>query len=139
MSLADLDRRHLWHPFTQHATWAEAPPLVIVRGEGCYLYDEAGRSYLDGVSSLWANVHGHGHPAIDAAIRSQLGQLAHSTMLGLSHPPAILLAAELVRIAPVGLQRVFYSDNGSTAAEVALKMAFQYQQQTGGIGRTRFA
>ena len=89
------DQRYVWHPFTQMAQWQ---PLVITRGQGAYLIDEEGRRYLDGVSSLWANVHGHGHPALDEAVRAQLSQLAHSTLLGLSHPPAILLAERLVQL-----------------------------------------
>ncbi len=108
------------------------------RAEGSLLIDTEGRSYIDGVSSLWCNVHGHGHPRIDAAVRDQLGRVAHSTMLGLSHPPAIELARRLVEIAPEGLNRVFYSDSGSTAAEIALKMAFQYWRQAGEERRTRF-
>jgi adenosylmethionine-8-amino-7-oxononanoate aminotransferase len=135
-----LDQDHLWHPFTQQQGWSEEAPLVIERAEGCYVIDADGRRYIDGHSSLWCNVHGHRHPAIDAAIREQLERVAHSTMLGLSHPGAAELAARLVAIAPPGLSRVFYSDSGSTAAEIALKMAFQYQQQRGGehAGRTRF-
>jgi adenosylmethionine-8-amino-7-oxononanoate aminotransferase len=127
-----LDRDHLWHPFTQQQDWCEEEPLVIERGEGCHLIDAEGRRYLDGVSSLWCNVHGHRHPRIDRAISEQLGKIAHSTMLGLAHPAAAELAARLVDIAPPGLSRVFYSDSGSTATEIALKMAFQYQQQRGG-------
>lgn len=137
--LHDLDHRHLWHPFTQQQAWVAEAPLVIDRAEGCWLFDTEGRRYLDGVSSLWTNVHGHRHPALDAAVTAQLGRVAHSTMLGLTHEPAIRLAAELAEVAPPGLQRVFYSDNGSTAVEVALKMAFQYQQQAGQPQRTRFA
>jgi adenosylmethionine-8-amino-7-oxononanoate aminotransferase len=137
--LAALDHRHVWHPFTQHQEWNAGSPLIIERGDGCWLVDVDGRRYLDGVSSLWCNVHGHRHPAIDAAIRDQLDRVAHSTMLGLTHPPAIRLAVELVRRAPPGLNRVFYSDSGATAAEIALKMAFQYQRQAGDPGRTRFA
>jgi adenosylmethionine-8-amino-7-oxononanoate aminotransferase len=129
---ARLDHRHLWHPFTQQQGWTEEEPLVIVGGEGCYLIDGEGRRYLDGHSSLWCNVHGHRHPALDAAIRDQVDRVSHSTMLGLSHPWAIELAARLVAIAPPGLSRVFYSDSGATAAEIALKMAFQYHQQRGG-------
>jgi adenosylmethionine-8-amino-7-oxononanoate aminotransferase len=129
---AQLDQDRLWHPFTQQQGWSEEEPLVIERAEGSYLIDRDGRRYIDGHSSLWCNVHGHRHPAIDAAIRGQLDRVAHSTMLGLSHPGAAELAARLVAIAPPGLSRVFYSDSGSTAAEVALKMAFQYQQQRGG-------
>src|SRR6187549_163175 len=119
--LRDWDRRHYWHAFTQ---MAEYEPLVIARAEGCRLYDIDGRSYLDGTSSLWCNVHGHRHPRIDAAIADQLGRVAHTTMLGLSHPPAIRLARRLVDLTPEGLSRVFFSDNGSTAVEVALKMAY---------------
>ncbi len=127
-----LDHRHLWHPFTQQQGWGEEEPLVIERGEGCYLIDSDGRRYLDGHSSLWCNVHGHRHPTIDAAVREQLDRVAHTTMLGLSHPGAALLAERLVAIAPDGLQRVFYSDSGATAAEIAIKMAFQFHRQRGG-------
>ncbi len=123
----DLD--HVWHPFTPQAEWAESDPLIIERAEGVYLFDSEGRKYLDGVSSLWCNVHGHGHPALDAAIREQLDKVAHSTLLGLSHPSAIELARKLVTLAPPGLNRVFFSDDGATAVEVALKMAFQYWRQ----------
>jgi adenosylmethionine---8-amino-7-oxononanoate aminotransferase len=129
---AQLDQDHLWHPFTQQQGWCEEEPLVIERAEGSHLIDADGRRYIDGTSSLWCNVHGHRHPAIDAAVRDQLDRVAHSTMLGLSHPGAAELASRLVEIAPPGLSRVFYSDSGSTAAEIALKMAFQYQQQRGG-------
>jgi adenosylmethionine-8-amino-7-oxononanoate aminotransferase len=141
VSLAADDRRHLWHPFTQQRGWEEdEDPLVIARAEGVWLYDAQGRRYLDGVSSLWCNVHGHRHPAIDAAIRKQLDRVAHTTLLGLTHEPAVELSRRLVELAPEGLERVFYSDSGSTAAEIALKMAFQYWQQRGGpeTGRTRF-
>jgi adenosylmethionine---8-amino-7-oxononanoate aminotransferase len=127
--LADWDRTHLWHPFTQMQEWEQECPLIIERGKGPYLIDSLGRKYLDGVSSLWVNVHGHRHPALDRAIHRQLAKIAHSTLLGLSNPPAILLAHELIRLAPPGLTRVFYSDDGSTAVEVALKMAVQYWQQ----------
>jgi adenosylmethionine-8-amino-7-oxononanoate aminotransferase len=135
-----LDRQHLWHPFTQQRDWCEEEPLVIERAEGTDLIDSEGRRYIDGVSSLWCNVHGHRHPLIDAALREQLDRVAHSTMLGLTHPGAAELAARLVAIAPQGLTRVFYSDSGSTAVEVALKMAFQYWQQRGGqhVRRTSF-
>ncbi|HEX6753602.1 MAG TPA: adenosylmethionine--8-amino-7-oxononanoate transaminase [Solirubrobacterales bacterium] len=127
-----LDRDHLWHPFTQQRAWCEEEPLLIERGEGSYLIDDRGQRYLDGVSSLWCTVHGHRHPGIDAAVADQLDKVAHSTMLGLSHPGAAELAARLVGLAPPGLSRVFYSESGSTAVEIALKMAFQYQQQRGG-------
>jgi adenosylmethionine-8-amino-7-oxononanoate aminotransferase len=129
---ARLDHDHLWHPFTQQRDWIEEEPLMIESAEGTELIDAEGRRYLDGVSSLWCNVHGHRHPAIDVAVREQLDRVAHSTMLGLSHRGAAELAARLVEITPPGLDRVFYSDSGSTAVEVALKMAFQYWQHRGG-------
>ncbi len=129
---AQLDRDHLWHPFTQQQGWVEEEPLMIERAEGAELIDSDGRRYIDGVSSLWCNVHGHRHPGIDTAVREQLERVAHSTMLGLSHPAAAELAAKLIELAPPGLSRVFYSESGSTATEIALKMAFQFQQQRGG-------
>jgi adenosylmethionine---8-amino-7-oxononanoate aminotransferase len=127
-----LDRDHLWHPFTQQRSWVEEEPLMIERAEGSQLIDSEGRRYIDGVSSLWCNVHGHGHAGIDTAVRAQLDRVAHTTMLGLSHPGAAELAARLVELAPPGLSRVFYSESGSTATEIALKMAFQLHQQRGG-------
>jgi adenosylmethionine---8-amino-7-oxononanoate aminotransferase len=137
--LAAADRRHLWHPFTQQRGWSdEDPPIVIDHAQGTTLYDTDGNAYIDGVSSLWCNVHGHRHPAIDAAVRAQLDRVAHSTMLGLSHAPGIELAEELLAIAPPGLTRVFYSDSGSTAVEIALKMAFQWWAQRGQPQRTGF-
>jgi adenosylmethionine-8-amino-7-oxononanoate aminotransferase len=129
MSLAADDHRYIWHPFTQQQAWVEEEPVIIESAEGTTLTDTEGRRYIDGVSSLWCNVHGHRHPKIDAAIEAQLGKVAHSTMLGLSHRPAIELARRLIDIAPAGLSRVFYSDSGSTATEIALKMAFQYWAQ----------
>ncbi|MEA2409432.1 MAG: adenosylmethionine---8-amino-7-oxononanoate aminotransferase, partial [Thermoleophilaceae bacterium] len=131
MDLAAADRSYLWHPFTQQRGWAREDPLVVERGEGTDLIDVEGNRYIDGVSSLWCNVHGHAHPHIDAAVRDQLSKVAHSTMLGLSHRTAIELAQRLVELAPPGLTRVFYSDSGSTATEIALKMAFQYWRQRG--------
>lgn len=128
-TLIDWDRKYLWHPFTQMQEWEEEEPLIIERGKGSYLIDTKGRKYLDGTSSIWVNLHGHRHPALDRAITKQLKKIAHSTLLGLSNPPAVLLGRELIRIAPKGLSRVFYSDDGSTAVEVALKMAVQYWQQ----------
>jgi len=131
-SVGELDHRHVWHPFTQQRDWCREEPLVIERAEGTDLLDADGRRYVDGVSSLWCNVHGHRHPLIDAAVREQLERVAHSTMLGLTHRGAAELAARLVDLAPPGLSRVFYSDSGSSATEIALKMAFQYWQQRGG-------
>src|SRR5436190_9012265 len=136
--LAARDRRHVWHPFTQQQGWMDEDFPVIVAGDGCVLYDATGEAYLDGTSSLWCNVHGHRHPTIDAAIRAQLDRVAHTTMLGLSHPPAIELAERLVELAPPGLQRVFFSDNGSTANEIALKMAYQWHHQRGEWWRSGF-
>ncbi|HET8862883.1 MAG TPA: adenosylmethionine--8-amino-7-oxononanoate transaminase [Solirubrobacterales bacterium] len=129
---AQLDRDHLWHPFTQQRGWVEEEPVIIERAEGADLIDSGGRRYIDGVSSLWCNVHGHRHARIDTAVREQLERVAHSTMLGLSHPGGAELAAKLVKLAPGDLSRVFYSESGSTATEIALKMAFQFQQQRGG-------
>ena len=129
--LAALDQAHVWHPFTPMQGWMEEDPLIIERGEGCELIDTEGNRYLDGVSSLWVNVHGHGHPALDAAITAQLGRLAHSTFLGLTHPAAIELAARLVALAPGGLERVFFSENGAASVEVALKMAYSYWRHKG--------
>jgi adenosylmethionine-8-amino-7-oxononanoate aminotransferase len=134
-TLEDLDRQVMWHPFTQMAEWA---PLVIERGEGNYLVDAQGRRYLDGVSSLWCNIHGHGHPRLNRALEAQLGRIAHSTFLGLTHEPGIRLGAELVKAAPAGLSRVFYSDSGSTAVEIALKQSFQYWQLKGRASKQRF-
>jgi adenosylmethionine---8-amino-7-oxononanoate aminotransferase len=128
----ELDHRHLWHPFTQMGEWSREQPLAIERAEGTDLVDSDGRRYIDGVSSLWCNVHGHRHPLIDRALHAQLDRMAHSTLLGLTHQPAAQLAARLAEVAPPGLSRVFYSDSGSGAVEVALKMAFQYWQQRGG-------
>jgi adenosylmethionine-8-amino-7-oxononanoate aminotransferase len=140
-SLKALDLKNLWHPFTQQTEWAgDLPrsPLVIAKAKGAYLYDARGRKYLDGVSSLWANLHGHRHPAIDRAVKRQLGRAAHTTFLGLTHEPGIRLADELIRLAPKSLSRVFYSDSGSTAVEVALKMAYQSHLQSRAPRRSEF-
>jgi adenosylmethionine-8-amino-7-oxononanoate aminotransferase len=160
--LAALDHAHLWHPFTPMRQWCQADPLIIERGEGCFLIDTHGKRYIDGVSSLWCNVHGHRHPQIDAAIRTQLDQIAHTTLLGLSSPPAIELAAQLIqrvqrafnradhpgaaRLASIqnpkskiqNLTRCFYTDAGATALEVAFKMAVGYWHHTGRPQKRRF-
>ncbi len=128
-SWRERDRRVLWHPFTQQLGWMDETVPVIVAAEGVQLVDVDGRRYLDGVSSLWCNPHGHRVPAIDEAVRAQLDRVAHTTLLGLTHPPAIALAERLVRLAPPGLARVFYSDSGSEAMEIALKIAYQHWQQ----------
>jgi adenosylmethionine-8-amino-7-oxononanoate aminotransferase len=131
------DRRYLWHPFTQQRDWVQTAPLIIERGQGVYLYDTDGHRYLDGVSSIWVNLHGHRKGALDRALTAQLKRIAHTTLLGLSNVPAIELAKRLVQIAPRGLTRVFYSDNGSTAVEVALKMAFEYWRLQGGADKSK--
>ena len=127
--LSKWDRQYVWHPFTQMKEWEQEDPLIIDKGEGIYLYDIHGNKYLDGSSSIWVNLHGHRHRTLDTAIQNQLGKIAHSTLLGAASPPSIVLAKELIKIAPKDLTRVFYSDDGSTAVEVALKMAIQYWQQ----------
>jgi adenosylmethionine---8-amino-7-oxononanoate aminotransferase len=137
-SLAVWDKRHLWHPFTQQTEWKSRQPVIIESGRGVWLKDIRGRRFIDGVSSLWVNVFGHRKPALDQALRRQLSRLAHGTFLGLTHEPAIRLAKRLVELAPQGLSRVFYSDNGSTSVEVALKMAYQYEQLSGHRTKTRF-
>ena len=136
--LVAADHRHLWHPFTQMQDWLGEDPVVIDSGDGVFLVDTLGRRYLDGVSSLWCNVHGHRVPEIDAAIVAQLGRIAHTTMLGLASTASIECAEELVRIAPAGLTRVFFSDAGATAAEIALKMAYQHFQLRGDVERKEF-
>ena len=136
--LQRMDQRYVWHPFTQMQDWLGAPPLVIESGEGAVLRDTDGNEYIDGVASLWCNVHGHRRSEIDRAVREQLGRIAHSTMLGLANVPATLLAERLVKIAPRGLAKVFYSDDGSTANEIAIKLAFQFWQQTGRPEKRKF-
>ena len=126
------DDAHLWHPFTPHSVYREEDPLLVVAGEGHYLIDAEGKRYLDGVGSLWCNLFGHRRPEIDAAVRSQLDRIAHATLLGHASAPAVQLAKRLADLAPAGLTRVFFSDDGSTAVEVALKMALQFWQQTDG-------
>lgn len=138
-SWIERDRAVLWHPFTQHEEWFSYDPIIVERAEGFELIDTEGRRYLDGVSSIWCNVHGHGHPDVLDAMRAQLDRVQHSTMLGLSHTPAIELGEKLVEITPEPLTRVFFSDAGSTAVEVALRMAFQYWRQVGHPEKTRFA
>src|SRR5437016_3535095 len=118
--LAAWDKKHIWHPFTQQAEWGEREPIVIKSGKGVWLTDTKGRRFIDGVSSLWVNVWGHRKKELDEALRRQLRKVAHSTFLGLTHEPAIRLAKNLIEIAPPGFSRVFYSDNGSTAVEVAI-------------------
>ncbi|APC08326.1 adenosylmethionine--8-amino-7-oxononanoate transaminase [Neomoorella thermoacetica] len=134
--LEQWDKHYIWHPFTQMQEYVQEHTPIIERGEGCYLIDVYGNRYLDGVSSLWVNVHGHCREEINRAIREQVERIAHSTLLGLANVPSILLAKKLVEITPPGLNKVFYSDAGATAVEIALKMAYQYWQQKDG-GRYR--
>jgi adenosylmethionine-8-amino-7-oxononanoate aminotransferase len=136
--LWEADHRHLWHPFTQMQDWLRDEPLIVDAGDGPWLVDTLGNRYLDGVSSLWCNVHGHRVPEIDEAIRDQLGKIAHSTLLGLASTASIECAEALAAVVPRGLTRVFFSDAGATAVEIALKMAFQHHQLRGDEGRTEF-
>ncbi|WP_457568731.1 adenosylmethionine--8-amino-7-oxononanoate transaminase [Desulfurobacterium sp.] len=132
------DKTFVWHPFTQMAEYVKSEPIVIEKGEGCWLYDVDGNRYLDAVGSIWCNVHGHNVKRLNDALSAQANKIAHSTLLGLTNVPAVQLAKEIVDIAPEGLNHVFYSDDGSTAMEVALKMAYQYWQLKGERRRTKF-
>ena len=136
--LLALDAAHVWHPFTQMQGWLDDRPLVIERAAGNWLIDTEGRRWLDAISSLWVTVHGHRKEAIDEALRAQLGKVAHCTLLGQASVPSIELAAKLAALAPKGLSRVFYSDSGSTAVEIAVKMAYQYWQLTGRAKKQKF-
>jgi len=136
--LVELDRAHAWKPFTAMAEYLAAEPLILTRAEGVWLFDAEGRRYLDGAASLWTNVHGHRVNEIDAAVRAQLERAAHTTMLGPTHPGAIELAARLASLAPGSLERVFFSDAGATAVEIALKIARQYHVLRGETARTKF-
>lgn len=141
-NLIKADQSHVWHPFTQMRDWCtpEYAPLVLTRGQGSWLYDTEGRRYLDGNSSIWTNIHGHSHPHLVEAIQQQAARMAHSSFLGFTNEPAIRLADKLVGLfPPQTLTRVFFSDNGSTAIEAALKMAVQFHQLTGHPGKCRFA
>jgi len=138
-SIVERDKRHLWHPYTPMGPYRDATdPLVIERAEGVTLHDVDGRAYLDANSSWWAATLGHNHPRLVAALREQAGRLCHTALAGITHEPAAHLAAELAAVAPEGLEHVFLSDNGSTAVEVAMKMALQYWQQNGRPARKRF-
>lgn len=132
VDLVRKDKKYVWHPFTQMYDWVKEEPVIIRSARGCFLKDTKGRVYIDGVSSLWVNVHGHRKRELDEALVKQIRKVAHSTLLGLGSVPSIELAEELIRITPAGLSRVFYSDDGSTAVEVALKLAYQYWHNRGG-------
>ncbi len=136
--LTELDKKYLWHPFTQMAGWLQSEPVIIDSADGFYLIDTEGNRYIDGVSSLWCNVHGHKVKKIDDAIKAQIDKVSHSTLLGLSQTKSIELAEKLVQITPPALQKVFYSDCGATAVEIALKIAYQYFQNINQKKRTKF-
>ena len=129
MQLELWDKAYNWHPFTPMASYLESQPIIITKAHGFFLVDQFGNEYIDGFSSLWCNLHGHQVPELDNALKEQLQKVAHSTFLGLSNEPATILAKRLIELAPKGLTRVFYSDSGATAVEVALKMAFQFWHQ----------
>lgn len=136
--IAEYDLDYIWHPFTQMKEYERKEPVIIEDAEGVYLIDTEGRRYIDGVSSLWVNVHGHKVPEIDNAIKKQVEKLGHSTLLGITNPPAAELAKEIIEVCPPGLKKVFYSGDGASAVEVALKMAFQYWQHKGKPEKTKF-
>ena len=143
--LAELDHKYVWHPFTQMRDWVAEEPIVIASGKGAVLTDVHERKYLDANSSIWTNLHGHNHPAINAAIKGQLGKIAHSSALGFANEPASLLAERLIKAANAPLRnptpeltKVFYSDDGSTAMEVALKLSYEYTRRTGISDKPRF-
>src|SRR2546421_3143434 len=141
MTTADLrrfDKQYLWHPFTHMQQWLADDPLVITAAEGMELIDSDGNRYLDGVSSLWCNVHGHRVPEIDQAIREQLDKVAHTTMLGLASEPGIVLAERLMKLVPRSLAKIFYSDAGATATEIAFKLAAQYWYNLGKPEKNEF-
>src|SRR4051794_31445257 len=137
---AKLDHRYVWHPFTQMKDWLRREPIVIVEGKGAVLRDAHGREYLDANSSIWTNLHGHNHPKLNAAITRQLKKIAHSSALGFANEPASLLAEQLAKAANATrskLRKVFFSDDGSTALEVALKLSYQFARRTRGLKKPR--
>ena len=132
------DFQNIWHPCTQHKDFETIKPLMVERADGVYLFDRQGKSYLDAISSWWVNLLGHNHPRLNAALNSQLEKMAHVMFAGITHQPAIDLASSLIKASAENLSKVFFSDNGSTSVEVALKMSLQYWQQTGNTNKTRF-
>ncbi|MCK4956696.1 MAG: aminotransferase class III-fold pyridoxal phosphate-dependent enzyme, partial [Candidatus Cloacimonetes bacterium] len=130
-NLINASKKHIWYPFTQMQEFLSEQPIIIEKGEGNYLIDIDGNRYLDGVSSIWTNVHGHNKKELNDAIIEQTKKISHSTLLGLSNVAAIECAEALAKITPKGLNRVFFSDSGSTSMEIALKIAYQYFQQNG--------
>ncbi|ATY85714.1 adenosylmethionine--8-amino-7-oxononanoate transaminase [Kyrpidia spormannii] len=138
LGLLEKSRRYVWNPFTQMKDFFDQEPVIVERGEGVWLEDVRGRRYYDGVSSLWLNVHGHRVPELDRAIADQLGKIAHCTMLGQLNVPAVELAERLIEISPPGLNKVFYSDSGAEAVEIAIKMAYQFWQHMGHPEKRKF-
>jgi adenosylmethionine---8-amino-7-oxononanoate aminotransferase len=136
--LLRLDRAHVWHPCTQEKDHELLPPIPIARGEGSWLIDVDGKRYLDGVSSWWVNLFGHNHPRLNRALSEQVAKISHHIFAGFTHQPAVELAERLCTLAPGNLSRVFFADNGSSAIEAALKMSFQYWQQSSRPKKTRF-
>ena len=136
----DLERdfKNIWHPCTQMKEHESVSPLLIEKGDGVYLIDRNGKRYMDVISSWWVNLFGHNHPRLNKALKDQLDQMAHVMFAGITHTPAIDLAESLVELTPPNLTKVFFSDNGSTSVEIALKMSLQYWQQIGENKRTRF-
>ena len=137
---SDLSRDllNIWHPCTQQKDFETTKPLMVERAEGIYLFDRQGKRYLDAISSWWVNLLGHNHPALNAAMKTQLEKMAHVMFAGITHQPAIDLASSLIKLSPKNLKKVFFSDNGSTSVEIALKMSLQYWQQAGKENRTQF-
>lgn len=136
--LQQKDLKYIWHPCSQMKDYEDFPPIVVERGEGAYLFDVSGKCYLDAVSSWWVNLFGHCNKRINEAVKKQLDSLEHVIFANFSHKPAIELAEKIVEITPRGLNKVFFADNGSSAVEVALKLSFQYHQQTGSCEKKRF-
>lgn len=136
--LQKKDLKYIWHPCSQMKDYEDLPPIIIEKGEGVYLYDTAGKKYLDAISSWWVNIFGHCNERINNALKQQVDKLEHTIFANFSHRPAIELAERIVNITPKGLEKVFFADNGSSAVEVALKLSFQYHQQTGNIKKTKF-
>ena len=136
--LAQLDQRYVWHPFTQMRDWAKREPIVMTRGKGSVLEDLHGKKYLDANASIWTNLHGHNHPKINTAIKRQLGKVAHTSALGFANEPAARLAERLVKVARRPLRKVFFSDNGSTALEVALKLSYEFSRRSGRSRQPKF-
>ena len=136
--IQEYDLKYIWHPFTQMKEYQEQSPIVIEDSDGVYLIDSDGKKYIDGVSSLWVNIHGHKSKEINNAIKQQIDKIAHSTLLGITNPSASILAKKLIDLSPDGLQKVFYSGDGASAVEVGIKMAFQYWMLKGKREKNKF-